>query len=88
LIERVSPLFISTGNAEAATGQSWRWCKNMAALLNVPVLGAGKKQLIDAAKFRDALERLAEPVTPKTDAPEDAASALRTAAGLRLVGGR
>jgi len=87
-VDRVAPLFISTGNAEACTGQSWRWCRDMARALGVPLLGAGKKQLVDAAKFRAALEGLvdggiAEPGNTVTDPAEQ----IRQRLGLRVVAG-
>jgi hypothetical protein len=80
-----TPLFIAPGNAEIVIGCSWRWCKAMAAQLNVPVIGANKKQLIDAAKFRAALESLA--VTPESEPSADPAAELRRQLGLRVVGG-
>lgn len=48
---------ISCGNAQAVTGQSWRWCKAFALANNIPVRRVGRKSFIDAELLIAALLR-------------------------------
>ena len=49
--------YIGPRNAEAVTGQPWRWCRDHARLWGVPILRADAKPLIPAGEFFRALER-------------------------------
>lgn len=85
-MDRVVPLYISTGNAVASTGQSWRWCRDTALALGVELVGHGRKRLIPADAFRAVLEGQTDP--PSADVGStDPAAALRERLGLRVVGG-
>lgn len=88
MTERLVPLFLGPANSEAATGCSWRWVRDMSRTLGVPLLRAGKKQLVDAAKFQAALEVLAgDSTNSEVAVGSDPAAELRKRLGLRLVGG-
>lgn len=79
------PLFIGPANAVAVTGAPWRWCRDAARALGVALVGHGRKQLIPAVEFMSALRR--DERAPESEAPTDAAAALRERLGLRVVGG-
>lgn len=72
-----SPLFISDRNAEALIGRPWRWVRDTARSLGVPVLQGGR--LVDAPAFERAIrERSARVRTP--DGPDGVLAAIgRTA---------
>ena len=53
----VAPLILGPANSESATGWPWRFVKERARALGVPVLGSGKKQGVSASAFLAALER-------------------------------
>lgn len=53
---KVAPIIIGPANALAATGFPWRWCRDTAAALGVPFVGAGRKRGIRADLFVAALE--------------------------------
>lgn len=57
---RALPLIIGPLNAEAVTGFPYRWCRDTAARLGVPFVGAGRKRGIRADLFLAALERQPE----------------------------
>ncbi|MBK8994141.1 MAG: hypothetical protein IPM35_00105 [Myxococcales bacterium] len=75
--------FITPGNAEAVTGQDFRWVKAEARRLGVPVGGSGKKRVVDVAAFRAALAAGAE-VSSTNDGDADPVDALRSKLGYRL----
>ena len=90
----VAPLLLSSDNAVAAVGQSWRWCRDQARALGVPVIEAGRKSFIDAARFIEALraDRTATPApalpaepdeAPVELSPEQAAEVVRRSLGKR-----
>jgi hypothetical protein len=67
------PLFIGPRNAEAVTGQAWRWCRDHARAWGVPILRVDAKPLIRTDEFAAALEAHAEPdqaASPADDATE------------------
>lgn len=70
------PITIGTRNCEQMTGVSWRWVRDHAAELGVPVWRVGGqrgKSMIPAAQLLAALERIAErepPPRERTDEEE------------------
>jgi hypothetical protein len=82
----VTPIIIGPKNAEAATGWPWRWVRDTARALGVPVIGYGKKLGVRADLFIAALERVGPgAVAPDgtLDLGDDAAEAVRRALGKR-----
>lgn len=61
-------LLISTGNAMAVVGQSYRWVRDRAPQLGVAVLRDGKKSFVEAEAFLSALK--AKNAQPAPDDPE------------------
>ena len=57
--------FITPGNAEAVTGQDFRWVKAEAKRLGVAVGGTGHKRVVDVEAFRAALAAEAKPQLAK-----------------------
>lgn len=47
--------YISSRNAEAVVGQSWRWCRDHAKAWGVEILRVDGKSFIEAARFCAAL---------------------------------
>lgn len=90
----MAPVLLGPANALAATGASWRWVRDAAAELRVPLLKHGKKQFVDAAAFVAALRKAqAAGDAPRPEGQEDepmsveeAAAIIRNRIGLRLRG--
>lgn len=80
--EPVAPIYIGPRNAEHVIGQSWRWCRDTARRLGVPVLRVGGKPLIRAVQFAMALERAAELVELT---PEQERQAMLDALGMEPI---
>lgn len=80
----VFPKYISVRNAEAVTGQGYRWCRDTATSLGVPIIRQGRKLLIVADAFFEALERgdRAEQQAPQQDPAEQ----VRALLGKSLAG--
>ena len=53
----VTPIYIGPQNCEHVLGQNWRWTRDTAKRLGVPVLRVGGKPLISVAELVPALER-------------------------------
>jgi hypothetical protein len=81
----VAPLVVGPKNSEAATGWPWRWVRDTARALGVPIIGHGRKLGVRADQFLAALERLDQAdVTPGgTIELTDPAEAVRRALGKR-----
>jgi hypothetical protein len=83
----VRPILIAPGNALAATGLSWRWCRDFAAAHGVRFVGAGRKRALVASEFLAALEQSAQICADRTEgdaAPiADPAAAIRASLGKR-----
>jgi len=79
-------IVIGPANCEAATGWPWRWVRDHARELGVPLLGAGRKCGVRADLLVAALER--QPAVPDNEAatPADPAEVVRQL--LRRAGGR
>ena len=88
------PLFIGPGNALAATGHSWRWCRDTARRLGVQIINVrgSSKSVIVAVELLDAIardERVQASTRPTVPPPEPGTdaeySALLERAGLAPV---
>ncbi len=85
----VTPLLVSSGSAEAAVGQSWRWIRRNAALLGVPVQRVGVSSFVEAAALVETIRRMPTVVvdTAPPMSPDDLLEAMRAAMGKwRRVG--
>jgi hypothetical protein len=65
----VVPLTIGPKNAELVTGQPWRWVRDTARRLGVPVRRTGGKPWIEPAQWLEAVRADAAPVdaAPEVD---------------------
>jgi hypothetical protein len=90
----VVPLFVSSMNCRDVVGQSWRWTREIAKQLGVPLISppGSSKTLIPAQALIEALEtagKLREPERPAV--PEagsaDELAAMREKLNLRRIGG-
>ena len=52
----IAPITIGPGNAVGMTGVSWRWLRDNAGRLGVPIWRVGGKSMIPAASLLPALE--------------------------------
>lgn len=77
--------FITAGNAEAITGQDWRWVVAEARRLGVPVGGTGHKRVVDVQAFRAALAADSKPPLTKCDV--DPVEEIRRTLGSTRVNG-
>lgn len=75
----VRPVLLGPKNCEAAVGAPWRWVRDQAAVLGVPLVGSGRKQFVRADLFLAALEAANETTEPPAEL--DAAEQVR-----RLIG--
>ncbi len=64
-------------------GQGYRWCRDTAHALGVPVINIGRKRLIPAAAFFAALEKASETAAPGVVSADPTASVL-AALGLEV----
>jgi hypothetical protein len=76
----VRPLLLGPKNCLAAIGADWRWCRDQARALGVPLVGSGRKQFVRADLFLAALEAASNDTAEPED-ETDAAAEIR-----RLVG--
>lgn len=82
---QVVPIIIGPGNALAATGFAWRWCRDFWASRGRRFVGHGRKRGIVAAELlaelalsgKSVRELMKDPVTP-----EEAAEIVRRAIGV------
>lgn len=82
--DAVRPLTIGPRNAEAAVGQSWRWCRDHARAWGVPILRVDAKPIIPVDAFLTALESHAAVEGGATEHDEvDELEALRRRLGKR-----
>lgn len=79
--------FITAGNAEAVTGQDWRWVIAEAQRLGVVVGGRGKKRVVDVQAFRAALAAEAKSSLATSVADADPAEQIRRMLGSARVNG-
>jgi hypothetical protein len=76
-------ILVSTRNAEAVTGQSWRWVREFSVNNGVEVHRAGRKPFVFAEDLLDAIKRSAE-----AERDENAASSIAEENILRQLGKR
>jgi hypothetical protein len=87
-VVRVEPILVSSGNCEAVVGQSWRWVRDNAAFLGVPIHRVGGKRFVEAAELLAAVRRCTVVAANDGDAaatPGDDLERPRTAMGERRV---
>ena len=78
----VAPLTIGPKNAALVTGQSWRWVRDTAKRLGVPVHRTGGKPWLEPAQWLEAVRADAAPVEKEPDVVErDELAALRARFG-------
>lgn len=80
------PLLISSRNAEAVIGQTWRWLRDHAADLGLEILTVDGKRFIDAAAALDAIKRRAAVQAPPAPPPAELEK-MRARIGKRLRAG-
>lgn len=82
----VIPLLLGPANCESAVGLPWRFVRDHAPELGVPIIGTGRKRCVRADLFIEALERSGAgdlPSLAKAEPePLDAAEAVRRAIGV------
>lgn len=87
----VIPLLLGPANCESAVGFSWRFVRDHAPVLGVPIIGTGRKRCVRADLFVAALERSGAADLPSLakvePEPVDAAEAVRRAIGVSRRGG-
>lgn len=83
MTEHPVALLVSTRNAEAVTGQSWRWCREFALNHGVAVHSAGRKPFVLADELVVAIKRVA-----LADVDENEASLLAEENVLKQLGKR
>ena len=81
--EQPTAVLVSTRNAEAVTGQSWRWCREFALNNGVPVRKAGKKPFVVAEELLEAIKKVAD-----SEHDEETASVIAEENILRQLGKR
>ncbi|HMJ13976.1 MAG TPA: hypothetical protein VK524_21310 [Polyangiaceae bacterium] len=81
-----APLTIGPGNAIDMTGMPWRWLRENAPRLGVPIWRVGGKGVIPAAALLQALEReAARQKPPRELTDEEECERLRGSLGLARV---
>lgn len=85
----VTPLYVGPRNAEAMTGQKWRWVRDFARANDVPIISVSTrgdpkrgKSMIPVTPLVEAIERHREHVAP-AESHEDELEKLRRALGKR-----
>ncbi len=83
----VIPLLLGPANCESAVGLPWRFVRDHAPELGVPIIGTGRKRCVRADLFIEALERSGAggdlPSVAKAEPePLDPAEAVRRAIGV------
>jgi len=80
----VIPLTIGPRNCEAAIGQNWRWARDFAVRVGVPIWRVGTKSLIPAQPLLQALEREAAKPPPRELTEEEERDAFLARIGYRM----
>lgn len=81
----IGPITIGPRNAVEMTGVSWRWLRDNAARLGVPIWRVGGKSVIPAAPLLQALEREAAQQAPRVLTDEEERQRLRSQLGMERV---
>jgi len=87
LATAVAPIYIGPQNCEHVLGQNWRWTRDTAKRLGVPVLRVGGKPLIRVAELVPALERDAGQ-EPAAAIDDDELEQMRATLGLVRISER
>lgn len=91
VLRRLGPVtraeFITAGNAEAVTGQDFRWVRAEAERLGVPVGGTGNKKIVDVSAFRSALAAEAPASAARLADDLDSAEQIRRMLGSTRANG-
>jgi hypothetical protein len=83
--ESIAPLTIGPRNAAEMTGVSWRWLRDNADRLGVPIWHVGGKSMIPAAPLLEALQREAAAREPRELSDEEERENLRHQLGMQRV---
>ena len=83
--ESIAPLTIGPGNAVEMTGVSWRWLRDNAERLGVPIWRVGGKSMIPAGPLFEALQREAAPKEPRELSDAEERENLRHQLGMQRV---
>ena len=83
--EAVAPITIGPRNAVGMTGVPWRWLRDNAARLGVPIWRVGGKSMIPATPLLRALEREAADQQPRELTDEEERQRLRGELGMERV---
>ena len=81
----IAPITIGPGNAVGMTGVSWRWLRDNAERLGVPIWRVGGKSMIPAAPLLRALERVAAQHEPRELTDEEERQRLRSQLGMERI---
>lgn len=81
----VAPITIGPSNAVEMTGVSWRWLRDNAGRLGVPIWRVGGKSVIPAAPLLQALEREAAQQEPRELTDEEERQKLRSQLGMERI---
>jgi hypothetical protein len=85
LQDAIAPLTIGPANAAGMTGVSWRWLRDNAERLGVPIWRVGGKSMIPAAPLLRALEREAAQQEPRELTDEEERQRLRSQLGMERI---
>ena len=83
--EAVIPITIGPRNAVVMTGVSWRWLRDNARRLGVPIWRVGGKSVIPAGPLLQALKREAAVQEPRVLSDEEEREQLRRFLGMERV---
>jgi hypothetical protein len=81
----IAPITIGPGNAVGMTGVSWRWLRDNAGRLGVPIWRIGGKSMIPAAPLLRALEREAAQQESREPTDEEVRQRLRSQLGMERI---
>ena len=81
----IAPITIGPGNAVGMTGVPWRWLRDNAGRLGVPIWRVGGKSVIPAAPLLQALEREAAQQEPRELTDEEERQRLRGQLGMERI---
>ena len=81
----VAPLTIGPANAVEMTGVPWRWLRDNAGRLGVPIWRVGGKSMIPAAPLLAALEQQAAAQEPRELTEEEERQKLRQQLGMERI---
>lgn len=81
----VGPITIGPRNAMEMTGVPWRWLRDNAERLGVPIWRVGGKSVIPAGQLLEALARHAAPKEAQELSDEEEREILRQQLGMKRV---